>query len=483
MIEAAAKPTAIIVPHTHWDREWRYPIWKTRTLLVDFMQRLLAVLDCDADYACFVLDGQSVVIEDYLEIRPEDRERVVRHVAAGRLKIGPWYTLPDLYPLDGECLVRNLLKGIRYSRQFGGHLGVGYNSFGWGQTAQFPQIYAGFGLKFIIAAKRVSKERAPHCEYWWESPDGTRVLATRLGKDARANGFFQAYIPVRFGMEYLSAGFRFRWAKTGQVLHRAEAVNAHEDYFRIDAESGYHAEKVREAFTAAWQAMDETLSPDYRLILDGSDFSTPQPPLTRMIRDAAAALPEIEWRMGTLEEYAAALPGKLAGKDVPVVRGELRDGPACGCSGNALAVRIHLKQLNKAAENALIRRVEPLASALAMLGAPYPAAFLERAWKYLLQAHPHDSINGVTQDKTAGDTEYRLQQAIELAKVAEEEIVANLVRRIDTRGFPADAVLLLVVNPLPHTQREVLKISVDMPREANAWDVDVFDAENKRLDV
>jgi mannosylglycerate hydrolase len=481
--QKSAKPTAIIVPHTHWDREWRYPIWKNRALLVDFMQQLLDLLDTDKDYACFVMDGQSVVIEDYLEVCPGDDARIRRHVQTGRLKIGPWYTLPDLYPIDGECLVRNLLKGVRYCRQFGGHLGVGYNSFGWGQTAQFPQIYAGFGLNFIIAAKRVSAARAPHCEYWWEAPDGTRVLASRLGKDARANGFFQAYIPVRFGMEYLSDNFRFRWGKTGQAMHRADAASAGEDYFRIDRETGYHADKVRAAFDAAWHAMDKTLAPDYRLILDGSDFSTPQPPLSRMIREANGTLPDIEWKHGTIEEYAAALPGKLAGKEVPVVHGELRDGPASHCSGNALAVRIHLKQLNKAAENALIRRAEPLASALALLGEPYPTALLERAWSYLLKAHPHDSINGVTQDKTADDTAYRINQAIELAGVVEEETVARLIRRIDTTAMPPDAVLILVVNPLARARREVLKVSVDTPREASAWDVDVFDAASNRLDT
>jgi len=483
MKKEANRPTAIVVPHTHWDREWRYPIWKNRSLLVDFMQQLLEILDNDKSYTCFVMDGQCVAIEDYLEVCPEDAGRIRRHVKAGRLKIGPWYTLPDLYPLDGECLVRNLLKGIRYCAQFGGHLGIGYNSFGWGQTAQFPQIYSEFGVNFIIAAKRVSKDRAPHCEYWWEAPDGTRVLTTRLGKDARANGFFQAYIPSRFGMDYLSKEFRFRWAGTGQVLHRADPAAAHEDYFRIDRETGYHEDKLPDAFDAAWHAMDESLAPGLRLILSGSDFSCPQAPLPRMLRDAKKADPKIEWRMGTIEEYAEALPGLLKGKAVPVVQGELRDGPSCSCSGNALATRIPLKQLNKAAENALIRRAEPLAAALAMLGEPYPKALLDIAWKHLLQSHPHDSINGVTQDKTADDTACRLAQAVELAKVVEEETIARLIRRIDARPFAPGAILVLVVNPLPFARSGILEICVDTPQEASVWDVDLFDAKGRRCDT
>lgn len=65
------------------------------------------------------MDGQSVVLEDYLEVRPEKRELVEKYVKEGRITAGTWYTLPDLYPLDSECLVRNLLKGFRTSEGFG----------------------------------------------------------------------------------------------------------------------------------------------------------------------------------------------------------------------------------------------------------------------------------------------------------------------------------------------------------------------------
>ena len=147
------KNTAYIVPHTHWDREWRYPLWKNRMLLVEFMEELLDTLDTDPGYANFLFDGQVAPIEDYLEVAPQDLERVTKHIRDGRIAVGPWFTLPDLYPLDGECLLRNLLTGTRISAKYGEPMMVGYNSFGWGQTAQFPQIYAGFGIDFIVAAK------------------------------------------------------------------------------------------------------------------------------------------------------------------------------------------------------------------------------------------------------------------------------------------------------------------------------------------
>ena len=476
------RPVALIVPHTHWDREWRYPIWKNRVLLGHFMAELLALLEGDPAYASFVLDGQCIAIEDHLGIHPEDAPRIEALVRAGKLRIGPWYSLPDLYPLDGECLLRNILLGKRFADRFGGHLGVGYNSFGWGQTAQFPQIYAGFGIDFIIAAKRVSAERAPYCEYWWEAPDGTRVLTTRLGKDARANGFFQMYLPVRHGMAYLSDAYRWEWGQSGAVLHRADAACCDDDYFRVDHGHGYHPEMVKPAVQAAWDGMNETLVPDFRLIMCGSDFTGPLPVLTRLVNDAAAALPDIEFRMGTLEEYAAELHRRLDKGKVPVVRGELRDGPASGVSANALATRIHIKQLNKKAENALIRRAEPLAAALALLGTPWPDALLKAAWKHLLGAHPHDSINGVTQDKTADDTMHRIAQALEIADVVFEECATALVAKLDYGNFAADDQLLLVINPRPEPTREIVKVAVDTPAERLVWETGFAEADGTPLD-
>lgn len=126
-----SKKTNYVIPHTHWDREWRYPIWKNRMLLIEFMDELLETLDKDSDYHCFLLDGQVAPINDYLDVKPRNREKVTKYIKEGRIAVGPWYTLPDLYPLDGECLVRNLLKGIRTSQGYGKCMKVGYNSFGW----------------------------------------------------------------------------------------------------------------------------------------------------------------------------------------------------------------------------------------------------------------------------------------------------------------------------------------------------------------
>src|SRR4029079_18398185 len=83
------------VPPTQWDREWYSPFQTFRLRLVKLLDALLPMLESDLSYARFVCDGQTAVIDDYLEVRPEAEATLVRLGAAGRLSIGPWMVLMD----------------------------------------------------------------------------------------------------------------------------------------------------------------------------------------------------------------------------------------------------------------------------------------------------------------------------------------------------------------------------------------------------
>ena len=104
---------------THWDREWYRPLPEFRLLLVKLLDELLDLMERNPDFRYFQLDGQTCVLEDYLEIRPENRDRLTKLIADGRILIGPWFTMPDLFCVGDEALVRNLLLGQRISREWG----------------------------------------------------------------------------------------------------------------------------------------------------------------------------------------------------------------------------------------------------------------------------------------------------------------------------------------------------------------------------
>ena len=184
MTSTAPRPTAAptvvgIVPHTHWDREWYAPFQDFRHRLVRILDEFLPRLEADPSYARFLLDGQTAVIDDYLEVRPEAEERLVRLASSGRLAVGPWAILMDEYMVSGETIVRDLQMGIARAARFGGAMQVGYLPDMFGHVAQMPQILHLAGLDHAVVWRGVPSA-VQQTAFWWEALDGSRVRAEFL---------------------------------------------------------------------------------------------------------------------------------------------------------------------------------------------------------------------------------------------------------------------------------------------------------------
>ncbi|MFA6185992.1 MAG: glycosyl hydrolase-related protein [Phycisphaerae bacterium] len=482
-----------IVSHTHWDREWRYPIWETRLMLVNFIDELIEILEKEI-YPGFLLDGQVSPVLDYLDIRPEMAGRIKSLVCAGKLQIGPWYTLPDEYPVDGEAMVRNLLWGIRKSEELGGAFKAGYTPFGWGQTSQLPQIYAGFGMDVAMVGKRVDKHRAPQCEFIWRAPDGSELLSTRFGEWGRQNFYFKIHLSSLFGIYHEGSEWKYDWSKGGAAYHRADSEQMEQDHFRLDAPKSWHPETITpELVEECWGTMAESVLENDKLMMNGCDYTAAQ----KMFPEMVKRLNEVDksnnrvWVHTTMPEYIGLMREKIDRSKIPVVYGELRDGPAGAATGNALSTRLYLKRLNKLAQNKLIRWAEPLSVIAGILGAASQDSFINKAWMYLLDSHPHDSINGVTQDKTVEDVSNRLAQVVDLSQTIGNRAMQELVSRIDTSGFKDDDVLLTVFNSLPFPRKEIVEAWVNMPMASasaifgggSTNEVQMFDAKGAAIGI
>lgn len=474
-----------LITHTHWDREWRYPLWENRKYLVDMIDELLEHLEANQDYTAFLLDGQVVPVFDYLEVRPNEKERLFSLIRQGRIQVGPWYTLPDLYPISGESLVRNLQAGFELCKQ---HqlpwLDIGYESFGWGQPSQFPQIYKGFGIETIIVSKNVDKERAPDCEFLWQGKDGTTVLASRLGTDARANFFMNTYLEAVTGKKYKSKDYVYDMEQMGQVYHQADAAGGyHQDYFRLEDTQTLDSSLVKDAFLTSWHNMDDSLLPNHRLLMSGSDSTTCQTYITDIIQQINTDYPDIEVKHSDLKTYVQHMRDLLDFSTLRTLTGELRDGPSTSLSANALMTRPHIKQLGQQVEQRLYGAAEPFSVVSSLLGERYEQEFLALAKDYLLLSHPHDSINGVTQDKTVADVLFHLTQGYELADVVYHTACKAILRHIDTSSVKEDDVLLVAFNPLPFPRREVLHAMIDTPKERNVWEFTMEDMDGTPLET
>jgi len=383
-----------IVSHTHWDREWYQPFQVFRFLLVELVDRLLTLLDADPEYHSFLLDGQTIVLEDYLAIRPEREADLRRHIAQGRLSIGPWHILPDEFLVSGEATVRNLMLGAQICARFGARLPIGYTPDPFGHIGQLPQILAGVNLTAAAFWRGLADEPT---EVWWEAPDGTRLLSV----------FF------RNGYGNLA------WAPTSP-----------------------------DAFTLAVERQINRLAPHaltpYLLLLNGTDHMMPQPELPALIR---AANERLRGRAvlvhGTLREHVAAVRAALDERaalgegGAPTVRGELRSPKRSPQLPGVYSARMWIKQANAACQAALERYVEPTAALVAALGGPDRAGERWQAWRYLIENHPHDSICGCSVDEVHAEMRTRFAWCAQLADATAEASLGELARRVDAGQLPA----------------------------------------------
>jgi len=414
-----------LVPHTHWDREWYEPFQRFRMRLVDVVDDVLVRAEADPDFR-FTFDGQMAAVEDYLEVRPENRQRLADLVRRGQFAIGPWRVLLDEFLCSGENVVRNLQLGHRQARALGGAMDVGYLPDMFGHAAQIPQILRGAGVSQACVYRGVPLAVTGH-RFRWESPDGTGI-----------------------DTEYLIAGY-------GNV---SDLFDDPDDLVgRLDRRLG--------RFSAAFTGGDGDGDGDELLAMYGTDHSGPLPTLMGLVRrldtERGGGL-----RVATLPEYLAAFPPDAG--DLPVLRGELRSHARANILPGVISIRPHLKHALAAAERTVERYAEPLQ---AIWGTAWPAVLLDLAWTKLVDCSCHDSVTGCGVDDTAVQVAARIAEADQIGQAVRDDVVAALARDV-----PGDAAV--VVNPSP--RRRSLVVTATLPAPADG-PVDLIDGDGTRWPV
>ncbi len=340
-----------VVAHTHWDREWYERFEGYRARLVPMVSALLDLLERDASFRSFTFDGQTIAIEDHLEKRPQDRERVAALVSAERLFIGPWYVLADNLLVSGESVVRNFQEGLRVAQSFGRALRVGYVADPFGHPAQVPQILRGFGYRTYVFSRGVGDEGEDlGAEFLWEAPSGDRVLAAHL-------------------VDHYAGGL----ALVGE-LSETEA----------ELRSRVRSRLARMVDVPARYANTANL-----LFMEGDDHVVAYERLPEAVAAMRAVAPNLDARIASLEEYEAAMP-----VPAPTHAGEIVSGRYRPILRGVNSTRVWIKQENAICERLLLERCEPLDA----LAGGNERDLIRSLWRTLLQNHPHDSICGCSID-------------------------------------------------------------------------------------
>lgn len=396
------KLTLYVISQTHWDREWYQTFQSFRKRLVYMVDELLDHMEKDPDYKYFHMDGQTIVLEDYLQIRPENEARLRKLIQEGRIIIGPWYVMPDEFLVSGESLVRNFQKGFAISRSYGVEpLKNGYVVDIFGHNSQFPQILKGFGMDAATLYRGIGEY--PKDVFTWEAVDGSQVLAMKLDRERSYSNFY----------------FAIRWP----FDHK-----------------GYEKDELVERMKQLLDFSGNLAVSKNMLMMDGVDHIEIEPKLTEILKILNENMDTIEIKHATLQEYYEAQ--KNSGAQLDVLRGELYSLGKRGVNNqvlkNVLSSMVHLKQANTESEILLTRWAEPFDAALSYIKPVNNKGFLELAWKYLLQNHPHDSICGCSITRVHKDNEYRFHQAQDLAQEVIQMDFQGITKAINSAKMPGD---------------------------------------------
>lgn len=471
-----------ILSNSHLDREHRHEFQETRLMMVEMMDDVIRIMEEDETYRFFTLDGQAIVLEDYLEIRPDMRPRLKALIQAGRIEIGPWYSLVDCYSVNPESIIRNLVIGREVCREFGEPMPVGYSIFSFGQMAQLPQIYGGFGIHDIVFYKGASAKAFPQSEFIWRAPDGTEAFATRLGKEKRWNFFFDFDIPVILGGNAKKPGWQSSFTMPFRLCHMID-----EDYKRQFATELYpdiriREDKIDESIRTVVDLLDETASEHVLAAFDGTDFTSPLPQIPEAIRMVNERMKgELELVHSTPAKYFAAVKADLDLSSLVHYEGEMRFGPVNHVHSETMGTNTDIKQKIWHAENTMIQIMEPLMSMVMAGGGSYDSQIVNRIWKYLLATHAHDSVHGSGDPKIKTDNLNRLEQVQCFADSMVRRAAENLCRQIAFTGEPDD-IHLVVINTTPYTRDEVVRLTIDLPEQERVEDFYLTDQSGQNVD-
>ncbi len=443
------KKVFCVISHTHWDREWYKPFDRFKLSLVDLIDRLLVIIGQYPDYV-FHLDAQTVVLEDYLDIRPDKRDILKTLITNGNIIVGPWYLQNDFYLTSGEATIRNLLEGKRLANEFGRCGNVGYAPDQFGNISQLPQILNGFGINSFVFSRgfnQFEKNKAGEyarvktpSEFIWEGADGTRALAVYL--------------------KY--------WYNNAQ---------------RFFAD----IEKARELVKRVENSFDGIAATPYLLMMNGVDHLEAQsdllPILQRLDDEMKDDCRILQYRF---DDYIKDVSLFIDNNNVELThwKGELREGTDFEMLKGTLSSRHYLKVANVRMQNMLENRLEPLYAMLEQGGCKgiYSNDHFRHMWKTLMKNHPHDSICGCSRDEVHQHMEDNYKRLGEFT----DEMLGRGLQELAYHSSSADIdgadYILTAVNTIGCRQSGVVEARLMFPQSEKVEGFSIFDNDQNEVE-
>jgi alpha-mannosidase len=392
--------TGHLVGHAHIDLQWLWSwdetvnqiIPQTFGQAIRFMQEFPDFTFTQSSAALYLATEQH---------HPELFKQIQEYAASGRWEpVGGRWCEGDMNMISPESHARHFLYAQRYFQDRFGHIcTVGWEPDTFGHPWTMPQILSKAGIDsyyFCRAGKNVPL-------FWWEAPDGSRVLA-------------------------------FEEPPTGG--------------WYIDVVSD---EQVRELadFVATTGASDH-------LMVYGVGNHGGGP--TRENIEAAIAMRERQpWpnvKFSTASEFFRRLHEQADSLDIPTIRDEL-NSVFEGC----YTTHSRIKRYNRDSE-ALLESAEVFAALAALTGPAYPREAFASLWRDVLWNHHHDTLPGsfihASSLYSAKMYDALRARGTDLLRRAQ----AALAARIDLASSEPG---VIVFNPLAWSRSEIVEAAVTLP--------------------
>ncbi|MCV3197659.1 alpha-mannosidase [Enterococcus faecium] len=425
------KKKVYIISHSHWDREWYMAYEQHHMRLIELIDDLLELFEVDPSFNSFHLDGQTIILDDYLQVRPEKRQAIQQAINEGKLRIGPFYILQDDFLISSESNVRNMLIGMEESRKWGTPVMLGYFPDTFGNMGQTPQLMkqagisaAAFGrgvkpIGFDNQVLEAENYSSQYSEMWWKGPDQTAI----------------------FGLLFAN------WYSNGNEIPVEK-----------EAAFAFWKQKLADA--------EQYASTNHLLMMNGVDHQPVQKDISKAIHLANELFPDYEFIHSNFTDYLEAVQ-KDVPEDLGSVEGELTSQETDGwyTLANTASARVYLKQWNTKVQRQLENITEPLATMAYEVSGNYPHDQLDYAWKTLMQNHPHDSICGCSVDSVHREMIPRFEKADEVGKYLAQDSLEQLTAAIDTTGFPKDSFPFVIVNTAGMDKTGEAEITIELERK------------------
>jgi len=394
-----------IIGHSHIDAAWLWP-WRegADTVLTTFR----SALDRIRETPGFCYTHSSAMHYQWVEeADPSMLEEIRTRIREGRWEVvGGWPVEPDCNVPAAESFVRHALYGKEFCRRkLGVDVRIGFNPDSFGHAAGLPTILKHSGYGYYAFMRPQEHEMTLPLLFWWEAPDGSRILTCRIWRNYDADADL--------------------------VKPAAEAAFAPGfDHGALFFGVGDHGGAVTKAQI---QKLDE-LKKD-------------------------AALPEL--RFSTLRDFFKAIEASPAFASLPVVKGELQHH-ARGCySANGEG-----KVLNRRAERSLVNSEAILLMASRTMGREYPAGPFAKSWRKVLFCQFHDMMAGTSLYSDYQDVRDSVGYACEVAQTARVSALEAMAKRVDLSQVKEGAVF--VFNPLPWKRKALLECYAEDNPSGNA---------------